>query len=99
VNKRFAMKRHSLLMFPRVILAGALFCALPYSHMKWGEAYPGDGQEGFGIIKLFTIIGAGFALGYLAVGSALQFFLRRRAWQRTAISDTASFLLPAGLLA
>lgn len=52
-----AMKRHVLLALFRVLLAIGVMFALPFSHMQWGEAYPGDGQEAFGFIVIFTLIG------------------------------------------
>ena len=92
------MKRHALLILLRVVLAAGILYALPYSHMTWGEPYPGDGQEAFGMIMVFTLIGAGCALAYLVVGAAVQFLLRRKPWRWTAITDAGMFLLLTGLL-
>jgi hypothetical protein len=92
------MKRHILLVLLRAVLAAGVLYALPYSHMRWGEPYTGDGQRAFGMIMMFTIIGLGFAVLYLAVGSAIQFLLRRRAWRWTAIADAIMFTFLASIL-
>jgi hypothetical protein len=93
------MKRHFLLCSVRTILAAGVLYALPFSHMKWGQAYPGDGQDAFGMIVTFTAIGLAFALFYFVAGGVVQFWLRRRSWRLTALSDTVAFLLLASLLA
>ena len=93
------MKRHLTLVLLRVLLAAGIVYALPFSHMKWGEPYPGDGQQAFGMIMIFTVIGMVFALVYFAVGAIVQYCLRWKPPRWTAFFDFALFMLLAGLLA
>lgn len=92
------MKRHVTLVLVRLLLATGVVCALPFAHMKWGETYSGDGQQGFGFIVVFLLIGSAAAAVYLGLGSLAQFLLRRRAVRFTVLVDLGLFALFAGVL-
>jgi len=92
------MKRHVTLILGRLLLAAGVVYALPFAHMKWGENYPGDGQQGFGFIIVFLLIGVAAAALYLGLGSLAQFLLRRRAIRYTVLVDLGLFVLFAGVL-
>ena len=94
----FAMKRHALLILLRLLLATGIMYALPFAHMNWGEPYPGDGQQAFGMVAVFTLIGTGFASAYFAVGAFVQFLFRRKSWRWTVVTDAGIFLVLGGLL-
>src|SRR5262249_34125133 len=71
-------RRRSILWLARVALALIVALALPYSHMKWGASYPGDGQKAFGFVAMFTAICVTAASLYFALGSIIHLVLRRR---------------------
>ncbi len=95
---RITMKRHIMLALLRVLLAVGVVYALPLSHAQWGETYPGDGQQGFGFIIIFMIVGLVAAALFVGLGSLGQFLLRRRPARLTVFTDLALFLLFAGVL-
>jgi hypothetical protein len=65
-----------------------LICeSLVFSHVKWGEEYPGDGQQAFGFIIIFYFISAIVAGFYFIVASVLHFFLRHRPWRWVFYAD------------
>jgi len=80
------------------LLAAGVVYALPFAHMKWGETYPGDGQQGFGFIVAFLLIGFAAAAVYLGFGSLSQFLLRRRSVGYTLLVDLGLFALFVGVL-
>lgn len=92
------MKRHILLVLLRLLLAIGVVAALPYSHLQWGEPYPGEGQQAFGIIMIFFVIGEGAAAVFVGLGSLGQFLLRRRPVRLTVLTDFCLFLLFTGVL-
>ncbi len=93
------MRRHVLQIAFRVALAIGVAAALPYAHLQWGEAYPGDGQQASGFMLIFVLIGCVAAAVFVAAGSLLQFLLRRRRPAFTVLSDVVLFLAFAGTLA
>jgi hypothetical protein len=93
-----AMKRHILLALFRLLLAVGVIYALPFSHTKWGETYPGDGQQGFGFIIVFILIGLVAAAVFVGLGSLVQFLLRKRPVRLTVFADLGLFLIFAGVL-
>lgn len=92
------MKRHLMLTLLRVLLAVGVGYALPFSHMQWGESYPGDGQQAFGFIIIFTMIGFVAAAVFVGLGSFGQFLLRKRPARLTMLTDLGLLLLFAGVL-
>ena len=92
------MKRHILLALFRLLLALGVIYALPFSHLKWGERYPGDGQQGFGFIIIFIVIGFAAAAVFVGLGSLGQFLFRKRSARFTVFTDLALFLVFAGVL-
>ena len=87
------MKRHFVLVLVRLLLAVVVVCALPFSHVTWGERYPGDGQQAFGFVMAFALIGMAAAALYFGIGSLSQFFLRRRAVRYSVLVDLGLFVL------
>ena len=92
------MKRHILHAVLRVALAVGVLVALPFSHMQWGEPYPGDGQKAFGFIVIFIVIGLVAAVLFVALGSLAQFLLRGRSPLYTVLVDVGLFFAFAGVL-
>jgi hypothetical protein len=93
------MKRQFVLILIRLLLAILVVCALPFSHLTWGEKYPGDGQQAFGFVMTFAVIGIAAAALYFGLGSLSQFLLRRRAVRYSLLVDLGLFVLFAGVLA
>jgi len=92
------MKRHILSALFRLLLAVGVVYALPFSHAKWGESYPGDGQQAFGFIIVFMLIGFVAAVVFFGVGSLCQFLFRKRPVRFTVFTDLVLFLVFAGVL-
>lgn len=93
------MRRHFALTLLRVLLAAAIVAVLPYSHLRWGPDYPGDGQDAVGFIVIFLTIGLVVGAFFLVLGSLAQFWLRRRPPRWTLLVDLALFLVLSGVLA
>jgi hypothetical protein len=91
-------QRHIALVMFRALLSFFLAQALPNAHMKWGEPYPGDGQQAFGFIVIFGLIGVAVAALYFGLGCLLQYLLRRRVALWTAFVDFAMAVILAGVL-
>ena len=72
------MKKHLPLILVRLAIALCVALALPIAHMRWGQEYPGDGQQAFGFIAVFCVIGMGAAASYLLATSTWHFFRRIR---------------------
>src|SRR5579862_1344528 len=93
------MKRHPKLILLRLLLAIGVVYALPESHLRWGERYPWhDGQQAFGFIISFFIIGMGAALVFVFLGTLAQFLLRKRPARLTVFTDLGLFIVFSGLL-
>lgn len=95
---RITMKRHTLLALLRLLLAVGVLFALPFSHLQWGESYPGDGQQAFGFIIIFTVIGFIAAAVFVSLGTLGQFFLRKRPARLTVFTDLGLFVLFSAVL-
>ena len=52
--------------------------ALPVSHTMFGEHYPGDGQQAFGFIIMFGVVGFVAAFIYLATATLAHFIVRKK---------------------
>jgi ABC-type Fe3+ transport system permease subunit len=78
--KSSAKRELGFLHFLVARLAGALLvaAALPVAHLNFGEMYPGDGQQEFGFIIMFTIVGFGAAFVYLMAGTLGHYLVRKR---------------------
>ena len=73
------LRPHGTLIVTRILLAGAI--ALPLSHMWWGhspEEAGIDGQEAFGFVVLFVLIGLGCGAAFFVPGSLGHLLFRRR---------------------
>lgn len=90
--------KHFVLILVRLLLAMVVVCALPFSHVTWGERYPGDGQQAFGFVVAFAVVGMAAAALYFGLGSLSQFLLRRRALRYSLLVDLGLFILFAGVL-
>ena len=95
---RIAMKRHILLALFRLMLAFGVVYAPPIANARWGVPYPGDGQQAFGFIMIFFVIGLAAAAVFIVLGSFGQVWLRRRPARFTLFTDLGLFLLFAGVL-
>lgn len=92
------MKRHISLALSRLFLALGVVYALPLSHANWGEPYPGDGQQGFGFVITFFVIGLAAGVAFVGLGSLGQYLFRKRSARFTVFTDFALFLVFAGVL-
>jgi hypothetical protein len=92
------MKRHILHAVFRIALAVGVLIALPFSHLQWGQAYPGDGQRAFGFIVIFVVIGFVAAVLFISLGSLAQYLLRTRSPLYTVLIDVGLFVAFAGIL-
>ena len=92
------MKRQFGLLLFRLLLASGVACALPLSHLMWGETYPGDGQRGFGFLIVFLGIGLVAGLLHGALGSLGQFLLRKSRPFYTMVVDIGLFVLFVAVL-
>ena len=52
--------------------------ALPVAHVTFGTSFPGDGQQGFGFIIMFGVIGFGAAFIYLITTTIAHFLVRKK---------------------
>ena len=91
--------RHAALLIARLPLAGIILYALPESHLRWGNPYPGDGQQAMGFMIVFMAIGMVAAGVYYAMGCFLQFWLHNRPVILTVTLDLLLFSLFVSLLA
>jgi hypothetical protein len=91
--------REICLLAARLLMAVAVVYAMPISHMRWGNPYPGDGQGGFGVILGMAVIGGFAALVFVVAGTHMQTVLQKRAFWVTLISDVLLLLIFAGGLA
>jgi hypothetical protein len=78
-----AKRDFSFLYFLAARLVGMVLvaAALPFSHTTFGENYPGDGQQAFGFIIMFMVIGFGAAFIYLFTATLIYFFIRRKSFR------------------
>lgn len=93
------LQRHIFLGVFRLLLATGVLLALPFGHARWGEPYPGDGQDAFGMLIVLALFGLGAAAVCVGVGSLSQYLLRRRRPGLTVLADVILFALFAGVLA
>ena len=82
----------------RIVAALAVCCSLAYSHIKWGEPYPGDGQQAFGFVLIFMVIGLVAGATYFLLACTLHFFLRKRRALYVLLIDSVLLAIFAGLL-
>ena len=99
------MKKHIGLVAIRLLFAFIIAKTLVFSHLHWGEPYPGDGQEAFGFVIAFTLVGMAVAAAYFVVGCIVQAVLRRKTMKPVLIVDVImamtliSILTVAGITA
>jgi len=78
-----AKRDFSFLGFLAGRLVGMVLVAatLPFSHITFGEHYPGDGQHAFGFIIIFTVVGFGAAFVYLFTATLIYIFIRAKSFR------------------
>jgi hypothetical protein len=91
-------QRHISLVMLRGLLSIPLAMALSTAHEKWGQPYPGDGQQAFGFIVIFGMIGIAVTASYFALGCLVQYLLRKRVALWTIGFDVTVALILGGLL-
>ncbi|HXG46103.1 MAG TPA: hypothetical protein VNO52_00635 [Methylomirabilota bacterium] len=81
--------------------AVGVLLALPFGHARWGEPYPGDGQDAFGMLIVLSLCGFVAAVVHVGVGSLSlsRYLLRRRRPGLTVLADWILFAVVAGVLA
>jgi hypothetical protein len=62
----------------RAVGMALVAAALPVAHETFGETYPGDGQQGFGFLIMFAVVGFGAAFVYLFTATLAHFIVRRK---------------------
>lgn len=103
--KRQSWLPHIALVLQRVVLGLVIFFVMPFAHVTWGEQYPGDGQQAFGFVIAFGLIGGCAAVIYFIATSILHYVWRKRSWRKIALVDgsvgaiAAVALLVAGVTA
>ena len=90
--------KHLLLILMRLAIAFCIVQALPFAHIHWGHEYPGDGQQAFGFIIIFYVIGIGAAAIYLFATSLWHFFRRARSQFGVFAADILLGVCFVGLL-
>ena len=92
------MIRHVMLITARFFMERVITYALPYSHIQWGNPYPGDGQQAFGFILIFALIGVVAATIFFTGGTLARYLLRKRTALLTLAVDLFLFSVFAGML-
>jgi|ERR1043166_882698 MFS family permease len=69
------------LLVGRAVGMAFVAAALPVSHWMFGENYPGDGQQAFGFLIMFSVVGVVAAFIYLAVATLAHFMVRKKSLQ------------------
>lgn len=54
---------------------------MPLAHEKFGETYPGDGQQAFGVLIFFSIIGFAAAIVYMITATLAHFLVMKETMQ------------------
>jgi hypothetical protein len=93
--KQPQQKDFGLLFFVGARLAGILLvaAALPFAHVMFGETYPGDGQQGFGILIQFGLIGVAAAFAYVVIATIGHFVVRKRSLRAKLWVEAIIFLV------
>ena len=92
------MKRHIILIAVRLIFAFLISGALVFSHVHWGGTNPDDGQQAFGFVVMFTMVGFAAGILYLAVGCTVHAILRKKKLKPIVITDVVLAFVLIGLL-
>jgi MFS family permease len=62
----------------RAIGMALVAAALPVANTTFGESYPGDGQQAFGFLITFMVVGFGAAFVYLITATLAHFIVRKK---------------------
>ena len=90
------MKHKVILAIIRIILSGIISFTLPASYLLFGDPYPGDGQNAFGVDLNFWLLSSLASLYFLLMGYSLRFLFRYRL--SPLFVDLVLFLLIFGFL-
>ena len=72
--------------------------ALPMAHETFGETYPGDGQQGFGFLIMFGVVGFGAAFVYLITATLAHFIVRKKTLRTRLWVEAGVFFTFVGTL-
>ena len=92
------MKKHIGLLAIRLLFALLISKTLAFSHIHWGETYPGDGQQAFGFVIAFALLGLAVAAAYFVVGCIVHAALRRKTMMPVLIVDVIMALTLISIL-
>ena len=90
------MKHKVTLAIIRIILSGIISFTLPASYLLFGDPYPGDGQNAFGLVIIFWLLSSLASLFFLLMTYSLQYLSRNRL--SPLFVDLVLFLLIFGYL-
>ena len=65
-------------LLARAVGMALVAAALPVAHTTFGETYPGDGQQGFGFIVMFAVVGFGAAFVYIVTATVAHLIVRKK---------------------
>ena len=65
--------------------------ALPIAHAMFGERYQGDGQQAFGFIIMFGVVGFGAAIVYLVAATVAHFIVRKKSLRTRVLVEVGVF--------
>src|SRR2546430_978279 len=80
------------LLMARAIGMALVAAALPVAHTTFGETYPGDGQQGFGFLIMFGVVGFGAAFVYLVTATVAHFIVRKKTLRTRLWVEAGVFL-------
>ena len=82
----------------RAIGMALVAAALPMAHETFGETYPGDGQQGFGFLIMFGVVGFGAAFVYLITATLAHFIVRKKTLRTRLWVEAGVFFTFVGTL-
>ena len=81
------------LLVVRIVGMGSVAAALPVSYILFSRQYQGDGQQVFGSLIMFGVVGITAAFIYLAVASIGHFIVRKKPFMTQCRVEVGIFLL------
>lgn len=98
-NRRPEMKPSGpLFLNIRLVLSGCLVPVAAVSHLCLGETHPGDGQDAFGFLLIFGIVGAVGAMIFAFAGTLAGWAMRGKSPRLRLLVEGGMFLMTAGVL-
>jgi hypothetical protein len=88
-------KDFGFLYFLMARLVGMLLVAvaLPAAHSIFGVSHLGDGQQEFGFVILFMIVGGGAAFVYLITATFAHFLVRKKSLRTKLLVEAGVFFV------